>query len=93
MNNGPLLFSGILATLASSFWGLLIVSNSQIGSQQPVVLEMPVSFIPPPDLVWPSRVRRFTAHWGAPNATVSEWAKRGWNLKFGSARSAPTRPT
>ena len=39
MNNGPLLFSGILATLASSFWGLLIVSNSQIGSQQPVLIE------------------------------------------------------
>jgi cytochrome c oxidase cbb3-type subunit II len=39
VNNGPLLFSGILATLASSFWGLLLVSNSQIGSQEPVVLE------------------------------------------------------
>ena len=46
MNNGPLLFSGILATLASSFWGLLIVSNSQIGSQEPVVIESTGEFYP-----------------------------------------------
>lgn len=46
MNNGPLLFSGILATLASSFWGLLIVSNSQIGSQEPVVIEGTGEFYP-----------------------------------------------
>jgi cytochrome c oxidase cbb3-type subunit 2 len=39
MNNGPLLFFGILATLASSFWGLLLVPQMQIGHQQPIVLE------------------------------------------------------
>ncbi len=39
MNNGPLLFLGILATLASSFWGLVLLPQLQIGRQQPVVLQ------------------------------------------------------
>lgn len=39
MKNGPLLFLGLLAVMATSFWGLLIASNSTIGSQQPVLIE------------------------------------------------------
>lgn len=39
MNNGPLLFFGIFATLASSFWALLLAPQLQIGRAQPVVLE------------------------------------------------------
>jgi len=39
MNNGPLLFLGILASLATSFWGLLIAPQVQIGQQQPAVIE------------------------------------------------------
>jgi cbb3-type cytochrome oxidase cytochrome c subunit len=34
MNSGPLLFLGIFATLASSFWGLVLVPQLQIGRQQ-----------------------------------------------------------
>jgi cbb3-type cytochrome oxidase cytochrome c subunit len=33
MNSGPLLFLGIFATTASSFWGLLLVPQMQIGRQ------------------------------------------------------------
>ena len=47
MNNGPLLFFGILVTLASSFWGLLLAPQLQIGGQQPVVLESTGQFYPP----------------------------------------------
>jgi mono/diheme cytochrome c family protein len=39
MNNGPLLFLGIFASLAASFWGLLLAPQIQIGRQQPVILE------------------------------------------------------
>jgi cytochrome c oxidase cbb3-type subunit 2 len=39
MNSGPLLFLGIFATLASSFWGLLLLPQLQIGRQEPVKLE------------------------------------------------------
>ncbi len=39
MNSGPLLFLGIFATLASSFWGLLLLAQLQIGRQEPVKLE------------------------------------------------------
>lgn len=39
MNNGPLLFLGILATLASSFWALLLAPQMQLGNQQPVLIE------------------------------------------------------
>lgn len=48
MNNGPLLFFGILFTLASSFWGLLFAPQLQIGSQQPVVLEATGEIYPAP---------------------------------------------
>ena len=48
MNNGPLLFLGILATLASSFWGLLLAPQLQIGSQQPIVLEATGETYPQP---------------------------------------------
>src|SRR4051812_17397659 len=33
MNSAPLLFLGIFATLASSFWGLLLVPQLQLGRQ------------------------------------------------------------
>jgi cbb3-type cytochrome oxidase cytochrome c subunit len=46
VNNGPLLFFGILATLASSFWGLLLAPQLQIGGQQPAVLESTGQFYP-----------------------------------------------
>jgi cytochrome c oxidase cbb3-type subunit 2 len=39
MNNGAVLFLGILLTLASSFWGLLLAPQLQIGRAQPVVIE------------------------------------------------------
>jgi cytochrome c oxidase cbb3-type subunit 2 len=39
MNNGPLLFFGIFASLAGSFWALLLAPQLQIGRAQPVVLE------------------------------------------------------
>ena len=48
MNNGPLLFLGILITLASSFWGLLLAPQLQIGRQQPVVLEATGETYPQP---------------------------------------------
>ena len=47
MNNGPLLFFGILATLASSFWALLLAPQLQIGSQQPLVLASTGEYYPP----------------------------------------------
>ncbi len=47
MNNGPLLFFGILATLASSFWGLLLAPQLQIGRQQPVLIEATGEYYPP----------------------------------------------
>ena len=34
MNSGPLLFLGIFATLASSFWGLLLMPQVKIGRQE-----------------------------------------------------------
>lgn len=34
MNSGPLLFLGIFVTLASSFWGLLLMPQVKIGRQQ-----------------------------------------------------------
>ena len=34
MNSGPLLFLGIFVTLASSFWGLLLMPQLKIGRQQ-----------------------------------------------------------
>ena len=48
MNNGPLLFLGILVTLVSSFWGLLLAPQLQIGRQQPIVLEATGETYPQP---------------------------------------------
>ena len=47
MNSGPLLFVGILLTLASSFWGLLMVPQLQIGRQQAVEIPATGSLYPP----------------------------------------------
>jgi len=46
MNNGPLLFLGILASLATSFWALLIAPQMQIGQQQPALVEATGEFYP-----------------------------------------------
>ena len=48
MNNGPLLFLGILVTLVSSFWGLLLAPQLQIGQQQPVLIEATGETYPQP---------------------------------------------
>jgi mono/diheme cytochrome c family protein len=48
MNNGAILFFGILLTLASSFWGLLLAPQLQIGRAQPVVLEATGETYPTP---------------------------------------------
>lgn len=48
MNNGAVLFFGILLTLASSFWGLLLAPQLQIGRAQPVVLEGTGEIYPSP---------------------------------------------
>jgi cytochrome c oxidase cbb3-type subunit 2 len=48
MNNGAVLFFGILLTLASSFWGLLLAPQLQIGGAQPVVLEATGEIYPSP---------------------------------------------
>jgi cytochrome c oxidase cbb3-type subunit 2 len=47
MNNGPLLFFGILATMASSFWGMILLPQIQIGRQQAVVIEETGAYYPP----------------------------------------------
>lgn len=46
MNNGPLLFFGILAAMASSFWGVILLPQIQIGRQQAVVLEDTGTYYP-----------------------------------------------
>ena len=38
MSSGPLIFVGILFTLASSFWGLILLPQMQLGRGQPVLL-------------------------------------------------------
>jgi cbb3-type cytochrome oxidase cytochrome c subunit len=48
MNNGAVLFFGILLTLASSFWALLLAPQLQIGRAQPVVLEGTGEIYPSP---------------------------------------------
>jgi hypothetical protein len=40
VNNGPLLFLGILASVATSFWTLLFAPQWQIGRQQAAVIEL-----------------------------------------------------
>lgn len=39
MNNGVLLFLGVLVSLATSFWGLILAPQLQLGNAQPVVIE------------------------------------------------------
>lgn len=48
MNSGPLLFVGILFTLASSFWGLILLPQLQIGREQPVLLAATGELYPAP---------------------------------------------
>ena len=46
MNNGPLIFFGVLATMASSFWGVVLLPQIQIGGQQAVVIEETGAYYP-----------------------------------------------
>jgi cytochrome c oxidase cbb3-type subunit 2 len=48
MNNGPLLFLGVLITLATSFWGLVLAPQIQFGREQPRVIEATGEFYPSP---------------------------------------------
>ncbi len=48
MNSGPLLFFGILFTLASSFWGLLLVPQLKLGGQEVVKIETTGQLYPLP---------------------------------------------
>ena len=48
MNSGPLLFLGIFATLASSFWGLVLVPQLQIGRQEIRLIEATGELYPSP---------------------------------------------
>jgi cbb3-type cytochrome oxidase cytochrome c subunit len=48
MNNGPLLFFGVLVTLATSFWGLIIAPQLQFGRQQPRLIEATGEYYPSP---------------------------------------------
>lgn len=48
MNNGPLLFLGVLITLASSFWGLVLAPQIQFGREQPRLIEATGEFYPSP---------------------------------------------
>jgi cytochrome c oxidase cbb3-type subunit 2 len=47
MNSGPLLFLGVLFTLASSFWGLLLVPQLQLGRQEQVSIKPSGEMYPP----------------------------------------------
>src|SRR5437667_11579508 len=48
MNSGPLLFLGIFATLASSFWGLLLVPQLQLGRGLQVTNSATLALYPQP---------------------------------------------
>jgi cytochrome c oxidase cbb3-type subunit 2 len=48
MNNGPLLFFGILVTLASSFWGLILGPQLKIGRQEIRMIEATGALYPTP---------------------------------------------
>ena len=39
MSSGPMIFLGVLFTLATSFWGLIVVPQRQVGMGQPVALK------------------------------------------------------
>jgi cytochrome c oxidase cbb3-type subunit 2 len=47
MNSGPLLFLGAFFTLASSFWGLLLVPQLQLGRQEQVSIKPSGEMYPP----------------------------------------------
>jgi cytochrome c oxidase cbb3-type subunit 2 len=46
MNSGPLIFLGAFFTLATSFWGLILVPQLQIGRQEQVKLEATGQYYP-----------------------------------------------
>jgi len=46
MNNGPLIFLGAFFTLATSFWGLILVPQLQIGRQGQVKIEATGQYYP-----------------------------------------------
>jgi len=48
MNSGPLLFLGILATLASSFWGFVLAPQLQLGRQEQVPNQATFGLYPHP---------------------------------------------
>ncbi len=48
MNYGPLLFFGVFLTLTSSFWGLVVAPQLQLGRQMPVAQENVGQFYPAP---------------------------------------------
>lgn len=47
MNSGPLLFLGVFFTLATSFWGLVLVPQMKLGRQEAVKIEATGQFYPP----------------------------------------------
>lgn len=47
MNSGPLLFLGIFATLASSFWGIVLAPQLQVGRQEQVTNQLTGALYPP----------------------------------------------
>ena len=47
MNSGPVIFLGVLFTLATSFWGLIVVPQRQVGMGQPVALKFTGELYPP----------------------------------------------
>jgi len=47
MNNGPLLFLGVLVTLATSFWGLILAPQVQFGRQTSRLIEATGEYYPP----------------------------------------------
>jgi len=55
MSNGPLLFLGVLITLATSFWGLILAPQLQFGRQQPVVIAATGDYYPQPRPGWAER--------------------------------------
>jgi cytochrome c oxidase cbb3-type subunit II len=46
VNSGPLIFLGVFFAMASSFWGLILVPQLQIGGQQQVKIETTGQFYP-----------------------------------------------
>lgn len=46
MNRGPLIFLGVFLAMASSFWGMILVPQLQIGGQQQTKIEATGQFYP-----------------------------------------------